>query len=185
MASGNKTYPENERDYLESLDVEIERHLEEVQRLQNIKNIILNKPPEILKKQKSEKAPSKIEINRSNYPMSGERQSKVLAILKMKGKVLLQREIEDKIRDNEGALAKDTLKSFYYVLNDKMLKLGMVAFLRVADSYKYAFYALPEWLDENKRIKPEYLPDESSWANFPLNKRKKMETDKWKYYPMK
>jgi|JI10StandDraft_1071094.scaffolds.fasta_scaffold03047_1 hypothetical protein len=184
MDLGNKSYPESERVYLESIDLEIEKHKGEIERLQKIKNAILNKPAEIIKPQKNSKS-SESRIHNNSYPMSGDKQDKVLSILKTEGRVLLQREIEDTIKDIEGTQAAQTLKSFYYVLNDKMLKNGLVAFLRVADSYKYAFYALPGWLDENKKIKPDYLPDEKTWGNFPESKRKKIETDKWKLYVKK
>lgn len=184
MDLGNKSYPETERVYLESIDSEIEIHENEIERLQKIKSAILNKPTERLKTQKNSKN-SETRITSNTYPISGDKPDKILSILKTEGRVLLQREIEDAIKDIEGTQAEQTLKSFYYVLNDKMLKQGLIAFLRVADSYKYAFYALPGWLDENKKIKSEYLPNEKTWGNFPEGKRKKIETDKWKLYMKK
>ncbi len=182
MDNYNKSLSDTLQLSFQNIEFEIDEILNiidiELARLTKIKNALLQKRGNIDISLKLNN-----EVNRGYPIINGGRQDKILAVLKITSKVLRQKEIEDIIMDIEGSLGVKTLKSMYYTLNDKMFKQqGQLAFLRVADSYKYSFYALPEWLDDDQKLKKEYLPSNNVWRNFPEEKRKKIETEKWKLH---
>lgn len=105
------------------------------------------------------------EVNAKQFPKKGSKAEKVKFIFQTKMRALNRKEIEDAIYHFDGSEAEDTLKSFYHILRNVMVKNGELATKKIGDSNLHTFYALPEFIDDKLRLKADYLPAEATWRN--------------------
>ncbi len=161
---------------------------EEIERLQKRKNLLT----ELLESMtsSSKNLASSFEVDDKldkglinvdkNYPHHGNRQEKILYCLKNIGRAVKAVEIEDFIIKTEGPVnGEKTIRSMYHTLTKNMAAQGQIAFLKFLGSNKHFFFALPEWIDGEKKIKASYIPPNELLGKLPENEKNKIRNAKW------